>query len=217
MPSLMLACGPYFGPEVILVSVFIFLVLKPLAYFAFIQAFRYRVCAAVPMRYSQAAKLAIFRTLLGFGVIAPIALVLSAEAYQLSWVILYAERIFSWWLMGSAGASLRGRRLIGWIVSGTLLNAAIDLALFAPLSGAGRTLSQYGLPNNPWIASCLIVLVILAFIIALHICGRRDSLKRRYMTGRYCGGCGYDLMGNLSGRCPECGQTIGSVTPQTAM
>ena len=38
-----LACGPYFGPDGLVVSGIIFLVLKPLAYFAFIQAFRYRV------------------------------------------------------------------------------------------------------------------------------------------------------------------------------
>ena len=213
MLSLTIACGPYFGPEAILASVFIFLVLKPLAYFAFIQAFRYRVCRAVPMRYSQAAKLAVYRALLGLGVIAPIALVLSAEAYHLSWVILYAERVASWWIVGFAGASLRGRRLLGWILSGTLLNAAIDLALYLPLTGAGRTLSQYGLPDDPWMASCLIVLVIIAFIAALHVIGRRESLKRRYMTGRYCAGCGYDLSGNLSGRCPECGKVIGAAIP----
>jgi hypothetical protein len=34
------------------------------------------------------------------------------------------------------------------------------------------------------------------------------SLRRGFAAGR-CGACGYDLTGNISGVCPECGRTVG--------
>ena len=37
----------------------------------------------------------------------------------------------------------------------------------------------------------------------------------RRKTGR-CLGCGYDLTGNVSGRCPECGEAVGPATPRGA-
>ena len=51
MPSLTLACGPYISETEFWVSLSIFLFFKPLAYYAFIQAFRYRVSAAIPMTF----------------------------------------------------------------------------------------------------------------------------------------------------------------------
>lgn len=45
--------------------------------------------------------------------------------------------------------------------------------------------------------------------------GRRGLLKHATRlpfapAGRYCRVCGYDLTGNISGRCPECGTEIRS-------
>jgi hypothetical protein len=221
MTTLTLACGPYFGPEVIIVSLIFFFGVKPLAYFAFIQAFRYRVCRPVPMRYSQAATLAIIRTILGVVIVVPLGLLVMNDAgdsgWVFSWFLLYGERVFSWWLVGHRWASLRGRRLLGWVISGTVLNAAIDLAVLLPFMGPSGWLTKVGLPGEAWALAGIIVLAIFMFLGALHFIGRRDSLKRRYLTGRFCAGCGYDLMGNLSGRCPECGQVIGIAVPHVAM
>src|SRR5262245_26198502 len=118
---LTLACGPYFDETGAAISLLLFLVVKPLAYFAFIQAFRYRVSRPIPMRFSQAVTLTLWRAGLGFGIVGAWALLIylaqpngrAAEALlPLSWLYLYAERLFSWWLVGSRGAGLRGRRLI---------------------------------------------------------------------------------------------------------
>src|SRR5206468_1705857 len=95
------------------------------------------------------------------------------------------------------GAGLRGRRLIGWIISGTLINAAFDVAMV------------WGLFEGvvPQIA---IVAAVALFIGLLHVIGRRDSLKARFSDSPLCTVCGYDLTGNLSGTCPECGKGIGA-------
>lgn len=39
------------------------------------------------------------------------------------------------------------------------------------------------------------------------------SKRRRFVTGRYCVKCDYDLTGNISGRCPECGTPTGAPGP----
>lgn len=201
MTMLTLACGPYFDETGFLVSIILFLVVKPLAYFAFIQAFRYRVSRAIPMRTSQAVGLTAMRAGLGIGFVGLGAAVLfalkSETLFQISWVYLYGERLFSWWLVGSRGAGLRGRRLVGWIISGTLINVAFDVAVV------------WGLIEG-WQPPVAIIAGIALFILALHAVGRRDSLKRRFAGNLICLPCGYDLTGNLSGRCPECGAMVGA-------
>ena len=56
-----LACGPFFSTTGAAVSLFILLVVKPATYFAFIQAFRYRVSRDVPMSFRRALGLAVAR------------------------------------------------------------------------------------------------------------------------------------------------------------
>src|SRR5262245_43080695 len=194
-----LACGPYFDETGLIGSIVLFALVKPLAYFAFIKAFRYRVSRPIPMRQGQALRLTALRAGLGIGIIGALAALITVlhdeTLWTWSWSFLYAERLFSWWLVGHWGAGLRGRRLLGWIISGTLINAAFDAAVvIGLLEGA---LPQVG-----------VVALVGLFIAALDVIGRRDSLKARFRHMTNCAGCGYDLTGNLSGRCPECGREI---------
>src|SRR5688500_8692089 len=133
MNCLMLGCGPYFDEGGAVGSLILFLLVKPLAYFAFIQAFRYRVSRPIPMRYRQAAWLAALRTVMGIVIVGSAALGLMAmqdsSLWIWSWAVLYGERLFSWSIVGRFGAQLRGRRLLGWIISGTCINAAFDVAV----------------------------------------------------------------------------------------
>lgn len=207
MISCVLACGPYFDETAITASIVLFLLIKPLAYFGFIQAFRYRVSRPIPMRFRQAVFLTFLRTVLGFVATALGALVVASShdgsMFIAGWVFLYVERLGSWWFVGSWGAGLRGRRLLGWILSGTMINAAFDGAVLLGLM-------------HGWQPMALVSAGVAAFIIALHMVGRRDSLKARFSSSAICIGCGYDLTGNLSGRCPECGRTLmASVQPAT--
>ena len=195
------ACGPYIGVDAtgFWVSLAVFLLLKPLAYYGFIQAFRFRVSRPIPMTFRQAVRLTVARAGLGilFFAIGAAVVVASRSTTVLawSWLYLYLGRAIAWFVVGNWGAVLRGRRLVGWVISGTLINAAFDLAV---LSGALEI----------WVFQAGILLGIGAFIAALHFVGQRASLKARFSNDPFCVKCEYNLTGNLSGRCPECGTPI---------
>lgn len=203
MSSDILACGPYFGDDALVNSLVIFLLLKPLAYFAFVQAFRYRVSRPVPMSFRRAITLAFYRAILGVALVGGGAAVLFFVATTgrtpglvgVSWAYLYVARIIAWLIVGRNGAGLHGNRLVGWIVAGTLLNVGFDVAVVAGLFGG-------------WEAASVVVAVILGCIAVLHVVGRRSSLKTRFWDHPFCKKCEYNLTGNVSGTCPECGTSV---------
>ena len=196
-----LGCGPYLCVDGVgfWVSVVAFVILKPVAYFAFIQAFRYRVSRAIPMGYRRAAGLALARAGLGialFGAGAAVLVWIGDDAFIVwSWLYLYAGRIGAWWIVGWWGAGVRGRRLVGWVVSGTMINVAFDFATVAGML-------------DGWIWPASILAGIAVFIAVLDRIGRRVTLKLRFGPAPFCRRCNYDLTGNLSGRCPECSTAI---------
>ena len=192
---------PDTGPWASIVAIF---VLQPLAYFAFIQAFRYRVSRPIPMSFGQAFRLTAIRAgvgLLIIGLLIGIDYMLAQLPWQseqpiliFSFLFVTAERIGVWLAVGYWGAGLRGRRLAGWTISGALINFAFDVAAFAGLMAG-------------FIPMFVVVAVVLVFIAILHVVGRRDSLKLRF-TQPVCTRCKYTLTGNLSGFCPECGEPV---------
>ena len=209
MNAPLLACGPYFDQGGMIASLVIFLLIKPLSYFAFIRAFRYRVSAAIPMRMSQAIKLALLRSVLGVVLIGGGAYILIDSGRTVgfpsivSWVYLYGARIAAWLWVGWWGASLRGKRLTGWTVGGMVLNIAFDAATVGGL-GWG------------WMVSAGAVAGIATFIYLLEQRGSRLALRLSYSSDPFCTKCEYNLTGNLSGICPECGTPIADVPPATA-
>ncbi|MCP3903065.1 MAG: hypothetical protein GY715_05455 [Planctomycetes bacterium] len=190
-----LACGPYFRDDALWMSLIIFLAVKPVAYFLFIQAFRFRVSRPAPLRYSQVFKLVLLRTGLGLVFVGGGAALLwftgKDHLMIASWVYLYAARLAAWWIVGRYGAVLRGRRLIGWTISGTLMNLAFDVAT---VGGAFAG----------WLFPLVIMAVVASGIGLLDMIGRRSALRVRFRDD-VCSTCAYDLSGNVSGRCPECG------------
>ncbi len=193
----MLACGPYFETSGLVASLVIFILIKPIAYFAFIQAYRYRVSRAIPMPFSKAAKLAALRAVLGVVLVGGGTWVLAGIDNHLiaSWIYLYVARLAAWWWVGKFGAGVRGARLVGWTLGGTILNVAFDVAAVAGLM-------------EGWVYPTIGVAVISAFIMILHRVGRRDRLRNRFSSDPFCDACNYNLTGNLSGICPECGTPI---------
>jgi hypothetical protein len=63
--------------------------------------------------------------------------------------------------------------------------------------GYGYVVGTFASLNLPFV-------VVLALFVGAY---RRDTRERRYAAG-LCGHCGYDLTGNISGVCSECG-TVG--------
>lgn len=194
----MLACGPYFNEAGLVASLALLLILKPLSYYAYVSAFRYRVSAVIPMTIGQCAKLALLRAGLGLALVGGGAWLLvnysRSPGALYSWVYLYLSRILAWWIVGRM-ARLRGWRMVGWIAGGEAINIAFDLAVVG------------GLSVGTWPAA-IAVAVIGIFIAILHRLGRRPSLLARFAANPHCPVCRYNLTGNLSGICPECGTPI---------
>ena len=190
----MLACGPFFSTTGLVVSLFVLLVVKPATYFAFIQAFRYRVSRDVPMSFRQAVGLAVARTLIGAALIGGVAAAagllagspVAAEGRAgLLWGLLAAERMALWLGLGLY-AGLRGRRLAGWTISGVCIDLAYDVAVGVSLA-------------DQWLLHAAILAAVTVFLALLHAIGRRPSLRARFATTPRCGRCAYDLTGNESG------------------
>lgn len=204
MGAPLLACGPYFDYFGLGASILVLLIAKPITYYAFITAFRFRVNRWVPLGVDDAVYYAVIRAIIGLVVIGACAGVLVKLAgtdslLQIGWVVLLAERIPIWWCLGKFGVKLAGRRLIGWTISGTAIDMVYDYAIATSLF------------VGP-LAHVVLLAPVVVFIGALQIVGRRDALVRRFALDR-CRSCGYDLRGNLSGICPECGTDIASTRP----
>jgi hypothetical protein len=203
-----LACGPSFEDLVpfLIIAGLGLVAVKTLMYVAFVQAFRYRVAAPVPMTRRQAWGIAGLRAAIGILIIGTTWLVLffssvgDNPAIGIIWTIGACERLAVWFGLGLGLAKLHGRRLAGWTISGTGLDLACDAALFFT--------GQYGL-TSPLVGGAGIVV----FIAVLFVVGRRASLLSRFTERPLCRSCAYDLTGNLSGICPECGSPIVGTAP----
>lgn len=202
---LTLGCGPFFSTAGLWVSLFILLLVKPATYFAFIQTFRYRVSRDIPMSFKRALGLTAARTLIGAALLGGVALAapllarlsLFDSGYREAalWGFLGVERLALWLGLGIY-AGLRTRRLIGWTVSGVCIDLAYDAAVGVSLA-------------DKWLIHAGILGAVFVFIALLHRVGRRDSLRAKFNAAPRCAKCAYDLAGNLSGVCPECGTVIG--------
>lgn len=198
MDHALLACGPYFNEAGLVASLVLLVLVKPLSYYAYIIAFRYRVSAEIPMTVGQGVKLALLRAGLGLALVGGGAFLMAnmfgSAGVIAGWVYLYPSRIFAWWIVGRL-AKLQGWRMVGWIVGGEAINIAFDLAI---LGGLAEGIVF------PMIAAVVVAI----FIYVLHWRGHRPELLARFAANPHCPVCQYNLTGNLSGVCPECGTPI---------
>lgn len=201
----MLACGPYFSGGQILLSILVLLVLKPTRCFAFICAFRYRVSRDIPMTTGQAVSLAFLRTLVGvpfslagiFLTSGQLGVPSAFVPVSIGWLVL--SRLAAWCLIFAFYAKLSGRRLAAWVGFGTLLNLLLDGAFAVNLIAGPIGLLAFALPA--------------LLISVLDIRGSRRELQARFGGAPRCAKCQYNLTGNLSGICPECGTPIAHGVP----
>jgi predicted RNA-binding Zn-ribbon protein involved in translation (DUF1610 family) len=83
-------------------------------------------------------------------------------------------------------------------------------ALYTVLGAAGYSVMISGFLSGiiAYVGSIIIALSCLFAVLgSLHAVRRFERLRRR-LVPRLCTRCGYNLTGNVSGRCPECGARI---------
>ena len=105
------------------------------------------------------------------------------------------ERLTVRWLIGAKPAGLQGCRPAGWIIGGTIPNAAFDIALVVGVFAG-------------FVGPVVVLAAIAGLNAALHVTGRRAVLRLRFDKVPHCGVCSHNLTGNLRGICSECGTPI---------
>ncbi|MCZ6698497.1 MAG: hypothetical protein O7D94_06135, partial [Planctomycetota bacterium] len=204
------ACGSPFELSGLVTALTVFLIAKPLGYYAFIQAFRYRVIGRTPMTHGRAAKLAGIRAALGLIPAFGVALILTMESESVPSVFFFAflfllgTRLAIWWNIGHQNGDLLIRdALVGWTAAGTALNLAIDASIIAAVA-------------NAWWWFAGIAGVAAMFLLLLHSSGHRTALRLQYSNVPYCRKCQYNLTGNVSGICSECGTPVAGTSSSAA-
>jgi hypothetical protein len=66
---------------------------------------------------------------------------------------------------------------------------------------------------KPWIGTLAGAIWGAAIAIGCLVGWRTHRTNRRLANSSHCRQCGYDLTGNVSGRCPECGERIENERP----
>ena len=102
------------------------------------------------------------------------------------------------------------QRSVGEAVYRTALFSPLNLwVAFAPVSVLMLALS----PLDTWWSDVILLVAFGATLLAAYKVLRYTYVHSRWAfvlndDGRVCPSCGYDLTGNVSGTCPECGTAI---------
>jgi len=97
-------------------------------------------------------------------------------------------------------AASRSKKLVFFLAN------AIPTFMFVVLCGLTIYLRRVG--PIIWVCGTLVCIVTSYPLIRLHQKLLRHELRRLLNSALYCKKCDYNLMGNESGRCPECGTAI---------
>jgi hypothetical protein len=103
---------------------------------------------------------------------------------------------------------LRVLKLCG-LAAGLLILAAAFVHEFLPSAGWVSELADGVLDFFIWNPCAFVPIAVLAILMWVL----RRGARPRVLPG-HCQKCGYDLTGNESGRCPECGEPVESTTNQ---
>ena len=98
-------------------------------------------------------------------------------------------------------------RLFGWVMAWMGLTLLVIYAITIPLAGQISRLEMLG--GGRWFEPLAAILCIATAFSSMLVGGYwfRHQHRREVWTklAGYCDQCGYDLTGNTTGRCPECG------------
>ena len=90
------------------------------------------------------------------------------------------------------------------------VHVAATVVIFSVLAGVRYSLG-YSLDRGWWPSAAIVVLFtpVSGFVLALM---NVESFNRK-IPDHFCKTCGYDLTGNVTGRCSECGGRLDSADP----
>ncbi|MEX2212774.1 MAG: MJ0042-type zinc finger domain-containing protein [Phycisphaeraceae bacterium] len=89
-----------------------------------------------------------------------------------------------------------------WVLLGGII-FTVTIGFFYSMTGGGRGLPVQALP---FMFSTFIKTIFMAAVIAVTPIGLTDAVVGGVPVAGHCPDCGYDLQGNTSGACPECGR-----------
>jgi len=118
--------------------------------------------------------------------------------------------IYVFWYMGWGHAHHQTRRAVACVLIAGLADLAYLLYSLRP-----SIQTPTGAFMDVGIVAGALFMLLLWMVSALGVCLRHRSLKRVEpdTSHVYCAPCGYDLTGNVSGVCPECGSPSPAGTP----
>ncbi|MBL8881025.1 MAG: hypothetical protein JNG88_18065 [Phycisphaerales bacterium] len=177
---------------------------KAALYWLLVWAFRYRVSSVRPAQPRRVVAVTGLR-----GAVGPLVLLAgwataSVEGGVAGYLVMSVVRLVAWVFVGSV-MRLRGMRYVGFVLSGMWIDLSADIAIYA---AAGRHD-----PSSTVLASVPLGLLIAApllgvLLVPLCLSSKSSALLARFQSDRVCRKCGYDLTGNVTGVCPECGTAI---------
>ncbi len=188
----------------IYIVLFILLVVNPIAYYFLVNAYRYRVNRAMPITRSQTVKLAAARIGMGMVFVGGgtwVSLVVG-DPFGVLLCYIVVARITIWWVVGKHMLILSSKRLFGWIVAGMIIDTAFDVMINREFLIKSDNYYHGVLLTLP------VVVPVAIFVYFINRRGKRPELVEQFDPSQFCQTCKYNLTGNLTGICPECGTPI---------
>ncbi|MHC4090717.1 MAG: hypothetical protein ACYSVY_10655 [Planctomycetota bacterium] len=163
------------------------------------------------------------RSTRGKWVVASLVLKLAADAGVVLWYLdhlalldlptMLAPPVTFLGLLAWLWYGLAGFVMVVWSIEARLLHRFLLTGLWAGNALVIRYMSMLAAIDDPLGALCILVCGSVSFLLLLSTGVRAgDQLISKWMGPRYpkgcCQGCGYDLTGNVSGVCPECGAAV---------
>lgn len=175
------------------------LILKPMLFFVVFRGIGRFEFGRPILTVRECAGLAAFRAVCELPVLLVVVIAVANRtgsgslAYgMVVWLVVLCLRATAWFIVGAVINGLDRRSLWMLVACGVGVDIAVDIALVL------------GVIAGVWLYVLLFVVVLAIF--SASLLPRSTSAEGNDGGPRRCGSCGYDLRGNRSGRCPECGQ-----------
>lgn len=96
-----------------------------------------------------------------------------------------------------------------WVSFGVFILVSASILIVEALVGVGVmiAMTEAGIPSQIMLPVLVLAMIVVACVLSQMIYfGLRES--RVEYDGEHCLSCGYNLTGNVSGVCPECGEPL---------